>query len=345
MTSGTNPMIDDAIRRVCNEGRNLAMREMTAVIDFIMNGRAREEQIARLLVGLADKGETVEEIAGAATAMRIHMTRLTTTRQPLVDTCGTGGDASGTFNISTAAAIVAAAAGAAVPKHGNRGVTSKSGSADVLVALGVNVEANLAQVERCLEEVGLCFCYAPLMHAAIRHVGPVRKRLGRPTIFNYLGPLCNPAAAPCQVIGVGRESLRPALAQSLALLECRRAFVVRGDDGLDEFTLSGVTRVCEVAGTTVEGDRAMRPEDFGLAVQDRSAMLVSGPEESAAIIRAILDGQPGAPRDIVVMNAAAALVVCGLSDTPRMAVERAGEAIDSGAARDTLKRLKAISHA
>jgi anthranilate phosphoribosyltransferase len=338
-------IIERAVRQVCDDRSNLPRADMRATVNFIMDGHAREDEIARLLVGLAEKGETVEEIAGAAEAMRQHMTKIHSNRTDLVDTCGTGGDASGTFNISTAAALVAAAAGAVVPKHGNKSVTSKSGSADALAALGVNVEANLEQVERCLAEVGICFCYAPLMHAAMRHVGPVRKKLGRPTIFNYLGPLCNPAAAPYQVIGVGRAPLQPVLAQSLAMLGSTRAFVVHGCDGLDEFTLAGPTDVCEVRDGTAQCGSIMQPEDFGLATAGNETMLVDGPEASAALILDILSGKPGPPRDITVMNAAAALLVCGKAATPLDARQQVEEAVESGAARDLLERLKTASHA
>ena len=199
-------------------GEDLTLPEMTAVIDLVMQGQCAEGEIALLLTALRAKGETADEIAGAAMAMRKHMTRIRSSRLGLVDTCGTGGDGSGTFNISTAAALVAAAAGVPVAKHGNRSITSRSGSADVLASLGVNIEAPVATVERCLDELGICFCFAPQLHTAMKHVAPVRKKLGVPTIFNLLGPLCNPAGAPFQVLGVGKPELHERLAAVLARL-------------------------------------------------------------------------------------------------------------------------------
>src|SRR5262245_43141872 len=226
-------------------GENLSLDEMSAAIDAVMEGRCAAEQIGLLLTGLRLKGETVEEVAGAALAMRRHMTPIRSSREGIVDTCGTGGDRSATFNISTAAALVTAAAGVPVAKHGNRRVTSRTGSADVLQQLGVNIEASVGVVEKCLDELGICFCFAPLLHPAMKQVAEVRRQLGVPTIFNLLGPLTNPASAPFQVIGVGRPELRALLAEALDMLGTRRAIVVRGDDGLDEVTLAGPTQVCE----------------------------------------------------------------------------------------------------
>ncbi len=258
------PDFVDRLRR----SRHLSADEMSAAIDVMMQGRCREQEIADLLLALRAKGETVDEIAGAALAMRKHMTRIRTSRSGVIDTCGTGGDASGTFNISTGAALVAAAAGVPVAKHGNRSVTSKSGSADVLAALGVDIEAPVEVVERCLEQVGICFCFAPLLHPAMRHVAPVRKRLGVPTVFNLLGPLCNPAAAPYQLMGVGRGPLRPLLAAALQRLGSQRAVVVCGRDGLDEVTLADETEVSDVTPEGVAGDGlvagGVRPAAGGL---------------------------------------------------------------------------------
>lgn len=319
-------------------GENLPLETMSEAIDRIMQGTWSEDDIARLLVGLHEKGETVEEIAGAAMAMRRHMTPIRTSRVDVMDVVGTGGDASGTFNISTAAAIVTAAAGVSVAKHGNRRFTSKTGSADVLVELGVNIEADVACVEDCLDELGLCFCFAPLMHKAMRHVGPVRKRLPHPTIFNILGPLANPAKAPLVLLGVGRDSLRPVMANALALLSIDRAVVVHGTDPLDEVSLSAPTRVTEV---TADGSREFEwgPSDFGFEPVDRASLLVDGPEESAAVIRGILEDRPGPPRDIVVVNAAAAIWTAGKASTPCEACEIAAETIRSGAAAGLLAKL------
>ncbi|MHB8901840.1 MAG: anthranilate phosphoribosyltransferase, partial [Thermoguttaceae bacterium] len=207
-------------------GESLTMEEMSETIGRIMEGVCSEEDIAALLIGLHEKGETVAEIAGAAAAMRLRMTTIQSTRLDLIDVVGTGGDSSGTFNISTAAALVTAAAGQPVAKHGNRRFTSRSGSADVLAELGVNIEAGVELVEACLEELGICFCFAPLLHQAMRHVGPVRKRISTPTIFNILGPLANPARTPYQLLGVGKPGLRPLLSEALAMLGSRRVLVV-----------------------------------------------------------------------------------------------------------------------
>src|SRR3990172_7090755 len=226
---------------------NLSMEEMAAAIDAIMRGQWSEEQIALLLTGLAAKGETVDEVAGPPPAMRGHMTPIRSRHPELLDTCGTGGGGSTMFNVSTTAAIVAAAAGVPVAKHGNRSITSCSGSADVLAELGVNINATVPQVKACLDELGLCFCFAPLVHPSMKHVAAVRKKLGIRTIFNILGPLVNPAGATHQLLGAGRPELRPLLAGAVARLGTRRTLVVSGDDGLGDVTLAGVTHVSEVA--------------------------------------------------------------------------------------------------
>jgi anthranilate phosphoribosyltransferase len=325
-------------------GEDLSMDEMAAAIDLIMQGACDDAEIAALLMGLREKGEKVSEVAGAAAAMRKHMAKIQHQHEGLIDTCGTGGDGSGTFNISTAAAIVTAAAGVPVAKHGNRGITSRSGSADVLAALGVNIEASLPVVEKCLSELGLCFCFAPLSHQSMRHVGPVRKSLGVPTIFNMLGPLCNPAGAPFQLIGVGRPELRPLLAEALAMLGSERAVVVHGDDGLDEVTLSATTSVTLVEGQQID-ELAWSPEIFGLSQAGKDEMLVEGPEDSAKIIREILGDSKGPARDIVVLNAAAAIWTAGKHTEPLECTKLAAEAIDSGAAQDLLTRLAEMSSA
>jgi len=319
-------------------GGDLSMDQMAAVVGTIMEGKCSEDEIARLLVALHKKGETVAEVAGAATAMREHMTPIHTRHNDVVDVVGTGGDRSGTFNISTAAALVTAAAGARVAKHGNRRVTSPSGAADVLAELGVNVEADVPVVEACLDELGICFCFAPLLHRAMKHVAPVRKRLAMPTIFNILGPLANPARAPYQLLGVGRPELRPLLSQALSLLGARRVLVVHGSDGLDEVTLGGTTQVTEAAGQRFR-ELEWNPSDFGLAPCSRETLLVEGPQESAAVIRGILDDRPGPPRDVVVANAAAALWIVGKADSLAACVRLADEAIRSGHARELLARL------
>lgn len=326
-----------------SSGEDLPALTMTEVVDSIMKGEWQDGQIQLFLNALRLKEETVEEVAGAAAAMRRHMTAIRTKRSGVIDTCGTGGDASGTFNISTAAALVTAAAGVPVAKHGNRGITSKSGSANVLAELGVNIEATVSTVERCLDEVGICFCFAPSLHPAMRHVATARKALGVPTIFNLLGPLCNPASAPFQLLGVGKPALREKLSAALAQLEAERAVVVAGEDGLDEVTLSGATRV-----TVVEGrerrELIWHPADFGLKEAGKESMLIDGPAASAAIIRRVLAGEPGPARDIVVLNAAAALWTAGVSDSLPQCAQQAATAIDSGAAQTILQQLVEATH-
>jgi anthranilate phosphoribosyltransferase len=324
-------------------GESLAQEEMASAIDGIMQGQWAENDIAMLLTALRHKGESAAEIAGAAQALRRHMTPIRTRRTGLLDTCGTGGDGSSTFNISTAAALVTAAAGVPVAKHGNRRVSSRSGSADVLEQLGVNVNADVPTVEACLDELGICFCFAPLLHGAMKQVSEVRKRLGVPTIFNLLGPLSNPAGAAYQLLGVGRAELRPLLADVLLQLGTKAALVVHGSDGLDEVTIATATDVTEVRdGGTMEYN--WQPEDFGLKVTPLDSLKVDGPDASAAMIRDVLAGKAGAARDIVVANAAAAIWLVGKSDSPRAAAARAAEAIDTGAARDLLAKLAARSH-
>jgi anthranilate phosphoribosyltransferase len=330
-------MLEAAIQ-IVEAGGDLPMEQMAAAMGRIMDGACPETQIARLLAALHRKGETVAEVAGAAAAMRERMTPIRSGRGDLIDTCGTGGDGSKTFNISTAAALVAAAAGVPVAKHGNRGITSRSGSADVLAALGVNIEADVARVEACLADLGICFCFAPLLHAAMKHVAAVRKRLGTPTIFNILGPLVNPASAPYQLLGVGRAELQPLLAEALLLLGVHRALLVHGADGLDEVTLGGATQVIEARGGRLQ-PFPWQPADFGLQPAGRETMLVSGPEESAAVIRGILQGRRGPPRDIVIANAAAALWTVGRSPSLAECARQTAEAIDSGAASGLLARL------
>jgi len=323
-------------------GEDLTMEEMADVVDVVMQGKAADNEIAQLLTALRAKGETVDEIAGAAAAMRKHMTRIQSTRENLVDTCGTGGSGSGTFNISTAAAIVTAAAGVAVAKHGNRRITSKTGSADVLVELGVNVEASVETVERCLDELGICFCFAPLMHGAMKHVAHVRRQLGVPTIFNLLGPLCNPAAAPFQVLGVGRGDIRRPIAAALAKLGTRHSVVVHGEDGMGEVTLTGRTDVTEVQGGQLN-ETTWKPQDFGVEAAPLDGLMVETPNESAEVIRRVLAGQPGAARDIVVLNAAAAIRVAGSAPDLASGADQAREAIDDGRARDLLAKLSELS--
>jgi anthranilate phosphoribosyltransferase len=341
-------------------GENLTFDEMSDAINGMMAGKWSDAQMGLLLVGLAAKGETVEEVAGAAAAMRSHMTPIRSRHEVILDTCGTGGGGSKTFNVSTTAAIVAAAAGVPVAKHGNRSITSNSGSADVLAELGVNINATIPQVEACLDELGLCVCFAPLVHPAMENVAAVRNQLGIRTIFNVLGPLANPAGAAYQLLGAGRPELRPLLAGAMARLGTRRTLVVSGADGLGDVTLTGPTHVSEVstgsspapAGTaTAEAcsssthDFTWTPEDFGLArVASLEALSVGDPAASAAMIRQILAGQPGPPRDIVVLNAAAGLIAAGRAEGPKLAADLAAQAIDTGAAKNLLESLAKRSH-
>ncbi|MHB0955047.1 MAG: anthranilate phosphoribosyltransferase [Pirellulaceae bacterium] len=328
-------------------GQDLTMPEMAEAMDLVMQGQCSESDLERFLLTLRRKGESVEELAGAALALRRHMTPIRSRHTLLIDTCGTGGDRSGTFNISTAAALVTAAAGAPVAKHGNRKISSKSGSADVLAALGVNIDAGLATVERCLDELGLCFCFAPLMHPSMKHVATVRQKLATPTIFNLLGPLCNPASAPFQLLGVGRPALRQRMAAALCLLGTRRSAVVCGSDGLDEVTLNGPTDVTlvEQLGAEQLRGRAVQwnPSDFGLPETTLEPLLVDGPAASAALISTVLDGAHGTPRNIVAVNSAAALWVAGHVPTLQAGTHAALEAIDSGKARHLLAKLAALS--
>jgi anthranilate phosphoribosyltransferase len=324
-------------------GEDLTAGEMTEAMGAIMTGERSPGEIGLFLASLAAKGETAEEVAGAARAMREHMTPIRSRYDRLLDTCGTGGGGSNLFNVSTTAAVVIAATGVPVAKHGNRSVTSRSGSADVLAELGVNIAATIPQVEHCLDELGICFCFAPLMHPAMKHVAAVRKELGIRTIFNVLGPLSNPAGASHQLLGAGRPELRPLLASALRLLDVERALVVSGEDGLGEATLAGRTLATEVS-RGAEREVAYRPEDFGLAVQSLDSARVESPAESAAIVRGVLAGQPGAARDIVILNAACGLITVDPALEPIEAAQQAAAAIDSGAAGELLQNLAALSH-
>jgi anthranilate phosphoribosyltransferase len=335
-------MIETWIKRV-EARQDLGQDEMSAAIDQIMRGNWSDEQISALLLALARKGESIDELVGAALAMRGHMAAIPTSREAVIDTCGTGGDGSRTFNISTAAALVTAAAGVPVAKHGNRRVTSRTGSADVLAELGVNIEAGLACVAGCLDELGICFCFAPLAHGSMERVAQVRRRLGVRTIFNLLGPLTNPAGAQFQLLGIAQPRWQPLLAEALRRLGTRRALVVHGDDGLDEVTLAAATTVYEA---TPEGVFQFKwwPAAFGLGIRDLASLEVDGPQTSAALIRRVLAGEPGTAREIVVANAAAALWTARRAASLHACSALAEAAIDSGHAAELLQRLAERSH-
>jgi len=323
-------------------GQDLESTDMESAISEMLRGGVDGELIAKLLLALRAKGESVSELVGAALAMRRAMTPITTRRNALLDTCGTGGDGAKTFNISTAAAIVAAAAGATVAKHGNRKITSATGSADVLAELGIKIDASRAVVERCIDELGIGFCYAPQLHPAMKHVSEVRRSLGVPTLFNYLGPLCNPANAAFQVLGVGRADLQAKIASALTHLPIQAALVVRGEDGLDEVTLSAKTHVLHVRDGSIESIE-WTPDSFGKSLIPIESLRVETPSESAEVIRSILAGRTGPARDIVVCNAAAGLWLAGIESGLMAAVRRCESAIDLGLASKTLDQLAKIS--
>jgi len=329
--------------RAVISGRDMTRRQAHAAFGQIMDGAWSEAQVAGLLVALAAKGETPDEIAGAAAAMREHVTPIDTGGMEVIDTCGTGGTGLSTFNVSTAAALVAAGAGAKVAKHGNRTNTRASGSADVLAALGVNLDADARTVTRCLREAGVCFCFAVRCHPAMKYAVPVRKALGVRTIFNVLGPLTNPAGAQRQVMGVFDAALTDTIARVLAALGAVRAMVVHAGDGLDEISTTSATQISEVADGRVT-THIVEAEHFGLPVARLEDLLVDSPAASAEVIRDVLAGKTGPARDIVVLNAAAALTVAGRAREIRAGIPLAQEAIDSGSARDALEKLVAASN-
>jgi len=334
--------IKDALARVMAR-RDLSGDEMASVFGHIMDGHATPAQIGALLVALRMKGETADEIAGAARAMRARATPLRCPEpERAVDTCGTGGDGSGSVNVSTLAAIVAAACGVRVAKHGNRAQSSRSGSADVLEALGVATQPPVEVVERCLREAGIAFLFAPAFHAATRHAAGPRRELGTRTLFNLLGPLTNPAGVKNQVVGVFDAAWCQPLARAFGQLGARRAFVVHGAGGLDEVAVSGATQVAEWDGVSVRA-YALTPRDFGLAEEDPGDLRGGDAIENARTVRAVLEGKRGAPRAAAVMEAALALVAVGAAGDPHDGARRAERAIDDGSARVTLDRWALLS--
>ena len=342
-------MITDVLHRLANHRQSLSREEAHSVMAEVLAGECTDAQIAALLVALHMKGETVEEIVGfaeairqAATVLPIHRNSTVdvsgTERDALVDTCGTGGDTSGTFNISTATALVVAGTGVRVAKHGNRSVTSKCGSADVMEALGVNINLPPTRIAACLDGVGITFLFAPAIHSAMKYVQPARRELRLRTVFNLLGPLTNPAQASAQVVGVYSAELVEKLAEALSMLGVRRAMVVHGQDGLDEITVTASTRIAEVRDGKIR-TYEVTPEEFGFRRASLNEICGGDASENAAIISQILTGEKSPRRDIVLLNASAALVAAGKADHLAEAMPLAADSIDSGAA---LRKLEAL---
>jgi anthranilate phosphoribosyltransferase len=321
---------------------DLTTAEATAAMDEIMEGRVQPSQIAGLLVALAMKGERPAEIVGFARAMRARATRLSREYAPVFDTCGTGGDRAHTFNVSTVAALVLAACGVTVAKHGNRSVSSRCGSADLFEALGVDIAAAPDVVERCLEEAGIAFFFAPTFHPSMRHAGPTRRELGLRTAFNLLGPLTNPAKATRQLVGVPRPELTELVARSLALLGTERAWVVHGADGLDEISTTGYTKISECRDGEVN-TFYLHPSDLGLTKSAGETLRGGDAADNAAIARRVLSGEPGPQRDVVLLNAAAALLIAGRVGRIQDGLSMAAAAIDSGRAAAVLEDLRRVS--
>src|ERR1700680_4340003 len=358
LTASTQTMILDALHRIANHAQSLDRAEARAVMAEVLGGKCSDAQIAALLIALRMKGETVEEMVGFAEAIRAAAAPLpirgtealavsgtgrdALAEKSLVDTSGTGGDASGTFNISTATALVTAGAGVRVAKHGNRSIHSKRGSADVVEALGINIHLSPERAAQCLRDVGICFLYAPNLHPAMKQVQTVRRELRMRTMFNLLGPLTNPARASGQVVGVYSLDLVEKLAEALSMLGLHRALVVHGLDGLDEITITGTTRVAEAREGSVRSYE-VEPEEFGMSRAMLQELAGGDATENAAIIRAVLAGEESPRRDVVLLNAAAALVAAGRADRIAEAVSIAAEAIDSGAATRKLQALTAFT--
>jgi len=329
--------MSQAIQAVIDK-KNLSRADMTSVMKTIMSGEATAAQIGGFLVGLRMKGETIDEITAAAAVMRELAAKVDIAVDHLVDTCGTGGDSSHMFNVSTATALVAAAAGAKVAKHGNRSISSKSGSADVLELAGVNLNITPAQVAACVRDVGVGFMFAPMHHSSMKHaIGP-RREMGVRTLFNVLGPLTNPASAPNQVMGVFSKDLLEPMAQVLKNLGSRHVMVVHSKDGLDEISIAATTYVAELKNGNIKCYE-VSPEDFEIPLQKLSSLQVESAEQSLALITKVLDNQPGPARDIVLLNAGAAIYVAGVAKSQQEGIERAEQAISSGAAKNTFAQL------
>lgn len=336
-------MIQQAIATLL-DGHSLSREQARAVMNEIMEGEATPAQIGGFLVALRAKGETADEIAGCAEALREHVLAVRPHRDDLVDTAGTGGDGMRTLNISTAAALVAAAAGAAVAKHGNRAISSASGSADVLEALGFRLELPPERIAESIDELGFGFMFAPAHHPATRHAAPVRRELATRTVFNVLGPLTNPAGARAQVVGVYSDALVHTIAEVLAQLGARRAFVVHGAGGIDELSPAGPNLVCEVRDGEVR-ELSIDPLELGIERCAPEALAGGTPEENAAAIRAVLSGERGPRRDAILLNAAGAIAAAGHAEGLREGLALAERAVDSGAAAERVERLAAFSQA
>jgi anthranilate phosphoribosyltransferase len=334
-------MIKEAIAQLVG-GHSLTMDEASAVMNEIMEGSATPAQFGALVTALRLKGETVEEIAGFARTMRSKALRVSIS-EPVVDTCGTGGDGKGTFNISTTAAFVVAACGLKVAKHGNRAMSSQCGSADVLEVLGVKIDLNPEQVQKCLEKVGIGFMLAPVFHPSMKYAAAPRKEVGIRTVFNILGPLTNPAGARAQVLGVPEKSLTEKMATVLKMLDCQHALVVHGEDGLDEITITGKTFVSELKKGSIK-NYEVTPEEFGLPRAKPDSLKGGTVKDNAELLRSILSGKKGAQRDIVLMNAAAALLAGDKITTLGQGITLAEQAIDNGKALQKVEELISFSH-
>ncbi len=335
-------MIQDVLKKLSNK-QDLTRAEAYDAMNEIMSGQATDAQIAAFLMGLRLKGETVGEITGCAQVMREKAVRIRTKHQVVIDTCGTGGDASGTFNISTTAAIIASAAGAAVAKHGNRAVSSKCGSADVLKALGINIEITPEKAAQTLDEVGITFLFAPTLHGAMKHAASVRKELGVRTIFNILGPLTNPAGAQRQVLGVFSSALTETMANVLKELGAQHALVVHGDGGLDELSTLGTTRISEMKDGQIR-TYTLDVRELGLPVVTQTSVQGGDIQENVAILLGVLEGKRSPARDIALLNAGAALYIAARASTLNEGIRMAAEVVDSGAALRKLNEWKDASN-
>ncbi len=335
-------MIKEAIAKVV-EQKNLTLEEARQTMEEIMSGQCTDAQIASFVTALRMKGETVEEITGCAMVMREKVTRIQSKHKLFVDTCGTGGDRKGTFNVSTCAAFVVAGAGVPVAKHGNRAATSSCGSADVLKVLGVKIDCDPSVTERCLNEIGICFLFAPQYHGSMKFALPTRQQIGIRTLFNIMGPLTNPAGAPCQAFGVYNPDLADIMIQVLKNLGSHHALACHGIDGLDEITISGDTKVVELKNGKIM-DYYIEPKDFGFPTAKLEEIHGGTPEDNAQMIVDILSGKDGARRHIVLMNAGAAILATDVAETLSDGVIKAAKSLDSGAAKQKLEELKKLSN-